>query len=320
MATGKEIKQSETTGIYANLQELITLQYKASGFSFLPKQPVHSLLSGRHSSRLRGRGLDFEEIRHYLPGDDIRNMDWKVTARTRKPHTRVYTEERERPVLLVVDQRLSMFFGSQVNMKSVTAAEAAALGAWRVVSVGDRVGAVVFNDSEICDIHPQRNKKTVMRILQTVLDYNHALRINAGIQANPGMFNRVLEKVVSLVNHDYLIAIISDFKGADENTKHLMSLLARHNDVMTILIYDPLEINLPDAGKLVVSNGELQLEINSDNGKLRKQFTDLFNERLNKAKEILQKRGVPMLPIHTAEGVAEQVRRLLGYSARTRRG
>ena len=133
--------ENTTQGVYTNMQELMKLRYKASGYSFLPRQPVHSLLTGRHASRLRGRGMDFEEIRRYLPGDDIRKIDWKVTARTKKPHTRVYTEERERPVLLVVDQRMSMFFGTRVNMKSVTAAHIAALAAWRVVDQGDRVGA-----------------------------------------------------------------------------------------------------------------------------------------------------------------------------------
>ena len=90
---------------------------------------MHSILAGRHASRLRGRGLNFEEIRRYLPGDDTRNMDWKVTARMRKPHVRVYTEERDRPCLLVVDQRQSMFFGTRRCMKSVAAAEVAALAA-----------------------------------------------------------------------------------------------------------------------------------------------------------------------------------------------
>lgn len=99
-------------GVYADLAELARLKFRTRGFSFLPRQPVHSILAGRHASRLRGRGLNFEEIRRYLPGDDIRNMDWRVTARTRQPHVRVYTEERDRPVLLVVDQRQSMFFGS----------------------------------------------------------------------------------------------------------------------------------------------------------------------------------------------------------------
>jgi uncharacterized protein (DUF58 family) len=316
----KEPNHSELSGVYANLQDLIKLQYKASGFSFLPKQPVHSLLSGRHTSRLRGRGLDFEEIRHYLPGDDIRNMDWKVTARTRKPHTRVYTEERERPVLLVVDQRISMFFGSTIRMKSVTAAESAALGAWRVVSVGDRVGAVVFNDRNLQEIKPQRSKKTVMQILQMVVEYNHALHVEPGFQTNPGMLNQVLKKVVNFVNHDYLITIISDFEGANAETKELMTQLAHHNDVLVLLIYDQLESHLPEAGKLVMSDGELQVEVDSGNSRLRTQFHAEFDERLKLAQDILQKRGVPVLPIHTAEGVAEQVRHLLGYSPRTRRG
>ena len=99
-------------GVYVQLDELVRLQHKASGFSFLPKQPVHSVLSGRHASKLRGRGLNFEELRNYLPGDDTRNIDWKVTARTRTPYVRVYTEEKDRTVWLLVDQRVSMFFGS----------------------------------------------------------------------------------------------------------------------------------------------------------------------------------------------------------------
>src|SRR5262249_32196007 len=119
------------TGVYTTLDDLVRLKFSARNFSFLPRQPIHSLLAGRHASRLRGRGLNFEEIRRYQPGDDIRQIDWKVTVRTRKTHSRVFTEERERTVLLLVDQRRTMFFGSVKNMKSVTAAEAAALAAWR---------------------------------------------------------------------------------------------------------------------------------------------------------------------------------------------
>ena len=134
--------EGSAKGVYADLRSLVQLQFKARGFSYLPRQPVHSVLTGRHSSRVRGRGLDFDEIRRYLAGDDIRTIDWKVTARTRKPHVRVYTEERDRPQLYVIDQRLSMFFASRGRMKSVVAAELAALGAWRAMAVGDRAGGV----------------------------------------------------------------------------------------------------------------------------------------------------------------------------------
>jgi uncharacterized protein (DUF58 family) len=303
-------------GVYAELDELIRLQFKVHGFSFLPKQPVQSLLAGRRASRLRGRGLDFEEIRRYIPGDDIRTMDWRVTARTQKPHARVYTEEKDRPVLLVVDQRLSMFFGSQVAMKSVTAAEVAAMGAWRTLRVGDRVGALVFNDSKIREIPPHRSRQRVMQILETVLEMNHALRVNGNIQPNPAMLNRVLGKVLHLAKHDYLVGIISDFSGADEETRRAVTRLAAHNDVIALFIYDPLEAHLPSFGKVIVSQGDLQLEVNTGDGQLRRRFSEQFESRLKIARDLMLRRGVPVLPIHTGAGVREQFRELLGHRPR----
>jgi len=300
-------------GVYADLDELIRLQFKVHGVSFLPRQPVQSLLAGRRASRLRGRGLDFEEIRRYIPGDDIRTMDWRVTARTQKPHTRVYTEERDRPVLLVVDQRLSMFFGSQVAMKSVTAAEVAAMGAWRTFSVGDRVGALVFNDREVREVPPHRSRQRVMRILETVLEMNHALRVDGDIQSDPAMLNRVLEKVLHLAKHDYLVAIISDFSGADEKTKNVVTQLAAHNDVLALFIYDPLESELPSAGKLVVTQGDFQLEVDTGDTRLKKHFSEQFEDGLKTARNLMLKRGIPVLPIHTAGGVREQFMELLGH-------
>ncbi len=150
---------AEEARVHVTLDELLRLRHRAKGFSFLPKQPVHSLLAGRHASRLRGRGLEFEELRHYYEGDDVRAIDWPATARLGSPHVRVFTEERDRPVLLLVDQRLGMFFGSRRAMKSVVAAEAAALAAWRVTSLGDRVGAIVFSEDGIDEIRPRRAQR-----------------------------------------------------------------------------------------------------------------------------------------------------------------
>ncbi len=302
----------DLSGVYANLGELIKLQYKARGFSFLPRQPINSVLAGRHASRLRGRGLNFEEIRRYQPGDDIRNIDWKVTARTQKTHTRVFNEERDRPVLLVVDQRLSMFFGSQVAMKSVTAAEAAALAAWRVISVGDRVGAVVFNDTEIVTIPPLRSRRRVMEILKAIVKQNHLLSVDADITPNPGMFNQALAMAQRLASHDYLVCCIGDFSGSDEETKQIMTLIARKNDVLVTFVYDPLEMELPQAGKVVVSDGKLQLSLDSNDLPLREQFTQGFQQQFIQGKDILLKQEVPVIPLNTSEGVAEQVRRALG--------
>ena len=206
-------------------------------------------------------------------------------------------------------------------MKSVTAAEAAALGAWRVVSAGDRVGALVFNDVEMEDIKPQRSKKTVMQILQMVLRYNHALKLDAAICPNPAMLNQALSKTLSLVTHDYLITIVSDFDGANAETKQLMTQLSRHNDVLVILVYDKLGSRLPEAGKL----GDERWRVTTRSGyRQRSSATTVqqtFRSTLESGKRDSSKTRVsPVLPVHTAEGVAEQVRQLLGYSPRTRRG
>ncbi len=306
-------KNNPTPGVYVSLQDLIRLQHQASGFSFLPRQPVHSLLSGRHGSRLRGRGLDFEELRQYRPGDDIRSLDWKATKRTRQPYVRVYSEERERPVLLLVDQRISMFFGSQVNMKSVTAAEAAALAAWRVVSAGDRVGALVFNDSEIREIKPQRSKKTVMQILQHIVRQNQALEVGSNIEAQKEMLNQALEKARHLASHDHLICVFSDFFGLSDKSLHQVKLLCRHNDVMLLPIYDPLAGKLPENATLVISDGSRQILLDTREKRLQKRFPEFLQGRLKTLSDTLTKFGVPILPLHTADPVAVQVRKTLGY-------
>ena len=311
----KTSKPKATAGVYAELDNLIRLQYKARSFSFLPRQPSHSVLAGRHASRLRGRGLNFEEIRHYQQGDDLRAIDWKVTARTRKPHVRVFSEERDRSVMLLVDQRISMFFGSQRSMKSVVAAELAALVAWRVLSAGDRIGAIVFDDTEMKIVEPQRSRQQVMKILESVVEKNHELKVGAGLKADPSMFNAVLRKTVQLAKHDFLVCSISDGFGADEETVGLISLLREHNDVLAAFIYDPLEMELPDVGRLVLADEELQLEIDPSDQKLRREFAREFEERLEWIRHITSLRTIPVLPLHTSEEVPEQLRSILGAGA-----
>lgn len=300
--------------IYADLEQLVRLEQRARGFSFLPRQPIHSILAGRHASRLRGRGLNFEEIRGYLPGDDVRTMDWKVTARMREPHVRVYTEERDRPVLLLVDQRASMFFGSRRTMKSVAATEVAALGAWKVLGGGDRVGALIFNDEEITSIKPHRSRERVRRLLGAMVEKNHQLGKEPSPPAKPGMLNEVLTQALQIAKHDYLVCIISDFSGMNPDTKRLVTLLSAHNDVMSIFIYDPLEAKLPDAGRLTMAESELQLEVDTSGKKLRQQFASEFEERLERMKNISRGRSIPFLPIETSYDVARQIRDQLGAS------
>jgi uncharacterized protein (DUF58 family) len=306
-------------GAYAELDSLIALQFKAGGFSLKHNQPVHSLLFGRRASHVRGRGLDFEELRGYVAGDDVRSIDWRVTARAKKPYVRVYSEERDRPTMLVVDQRINMFFGSRKSMKSVVAAEVCALAAWRVFHQGDRVGAFVFKDDTTEQIRMHRSRATVLRILDRISYLNHLLRSDSPVQPRSEQLNHVLDAVARVCRHDALILIASDFDGADQATRDLLLYLSRSNDVICCLIYDPLAVRLPPAEQLVVSNGELQVELQLGQEKVRRSILDASDERMRGILSWQHELGVPVLPLSTAEEVPQQLRHLLGQIAALRR-
>jgi len=298
--------------IYTNLQSLVRLRYSARGFSYLPKQPVRSLLSGRKRSRLRGRGLDFDELRHYRPGDDIRTMDWRVTNRTGKPHVRVYTEERDRPVIVMVDQRLSMFFGSQKTMKSVVAAEVAALTAWRVLAAGDRIGAILFNDADIVEVKPTRNQRRVIGWLGTLARMNNELSVAPARANNPAALNAALRQLERSVGHDYLVVLVSDFYGWDEDNLKIIRSISQHNDIICSLVFDPLERNISNASKLVVSDGKYQLEIDPTHGDLGEKFEASFASTVARVQGELRRHDIPVLPVDTTTAVTNQLREKLG--------
>lgn len=318
-STVKSTVNTSSRGVYVQLDDLVRLQHKASGFSFLPRQPVHSILSGRHASKLRGRGLNFEELRDYLPGDDTRNIDWKVTARTRTPYVRVYTEEKDRSVWLLIDQRVHMFFGSKKRMKSVVAAELAAICAWRVLSVGDRVGAIVFNDTEVDVIPPHRSRERVMQILKKVTEKNQALSTDPALRPNPGKLNAVLKQAGMLARHDCLICLITDADGIDDETPRHVTRISEHNDVLAAFVYDPLEKEIPAVGRLRFSDGNSQLEADTTNRKLRKAFRSDFTEKLERIQASSRRHSIPVLITETITPVEDQLRDAFGHHQATRR-
>jgi uncharacterized protein (DUF58 family) len=205
-----------------------------------------------------------------------------------------------------------MFFGSRRAMKSVVAAEAAALAAWRVLQAGDRVGALVFDDADVVEIPPQRSEQQVVRLLEAVVRKNHALRVDQARQANPAMLNRVLQRATRVALHDHLVCLIGDATGADADSARHITLISAHNDALIVFTYDPLEAALPDAGRLVMAEGELQMEVDTSDRSLRQRYQSEFEQRLGRMRELSRQRQIPVLPLSTAEPVPDQVRRLLG--------
>jgi len=302
-------------GVYTSLDELVRLQFKVRDFSLQPTQPVSSILSGRYGSRLRGRGLNFEELRRYLRGDDIRTIDWKVTARTRTPHVRVYSEEKDRKVLLLIDQRISMFFGTREKFKSVTAAEAGAIAAWRAIAAGDRVGSLVFNDETILERRAGAGSRTVMSILGDIVTMNHRLNKDISTGPNDEMMNRCLESAARRSPHDVLVVLISDGAGIDEAGHQLIREIARKNDIITLLIHDPSRLELQDQ-PLTLSDGKRYLEVDFSSRAIRERLLQYYTNEQEQLKHFLRKLTAPMLPISNQGDVGDQLRKLLGVVPR----
>ncbi|MBV4484822.1 DUF58 domain-containing protein [Pseudomonas sp. SWRI153] len=305
--------------VYVSLAQLMALEFKARDLSFLARQPQGSILAGNHASRLRGRGLNFDELRRYQPGDDLRHLDWRASLRTGKPVVRTFTEERDRPALIVVDQRMSMFFGSRRSFKSAVAAELAALAAWMVFHAGDRVGGLVFNDERIDSIAPLRSRKRVEALLSRVVQHNRVLNAGNRDAEDQDQLDKALQRCLAVAGHDHLICIVSDFAGAGERTLQLMRQLSAHNDVIALQVYDPLAFKLPSDGRLLVTQGELQVELAVEKRNVRQPLGDYLGGRLKDVATLLRRSQVPLMMISTAEEAHAQLRAELGKSAgRTR--
>lgn len=298
--------------VYVTADYLARFEYRTRHLSLRPRQPHSSILSGRNASRVRGRGLDFAELRNYLPGDDIRALDWKATLRSGRPLVRTYNEEHDRPMLFVVDQRMAMFFGSRRALKSVVAAEMCALGAWTAFNGGDRVGAVLFNDEEIRTLRPLRSRAWLQRLFDTLAGMNQTLRAENPARANYAQLNHALAGALNLAGHDHLVCVISDFVGADDDTLRLLRELRAHNDVLGALVFDPLGQNLPPEGRIVASGGELQVELDFGQRRVREPLGRLFEQHLREAATLLRRSGAPLLMLNTEQDTLAQLRRQLG--------
>jgi len=301
--------------VHVTTQDLVALEGRARDLAFLQRARSHQQLAGRMQSAMRGRGLTFEELREYLPGDDVRSIDWRVTARTRHPVVRVYSEEKERPAIIITDQRINMFFGSRRAMKSVTAAEAAVLAAWRILGSGDRVGGFAFNDEEIGEVKPHRSRNAVIALAAKIAAMNGGLQAGYRGAPSPDALDRVLQKVAGIAHHDFLIVVASDFDGHGETTRELLLQLASTNDVVCLLIYDPFLLDLPKTGGIVVSGGSLQAELSFRQAGVRQSINKFARDRGRELRDWQRQLGLPMLPISTAEETAPQLRRLLEQSA-----
>ena len=321
---GKTLQANQSStdnrAINIDLQGLIQLRYQSSHLALNSQRKAFSSLSGNYSSAFKGRGLNFDEVRPYQPGDDIRNIDWNVTARTDRVHTKIFKEERERPVFIIVDLSDSMFFGTRNCLKSVTAAKAAALIAWTGADHGNRIGGLVFNQSRHVELRPKGGHQGVLRFLKLLTDFHNAqTEKNIDVNSETTDSGLLLARVQKLIHPGSIVLFASDFNNTDDIVLKHLQRIAQHNDLLLAHIYDILETELPPAGQYGISNGERYQLINTANAGLRQSFQQLFQKKSEKIAQFCLQNQIHLISLATSDNVVNQFLAALGKDSGVRR-
>lgn len=312
--TAEDFKHA-ASGAYAELETLIALRFPARQIDIRKRRRALSQMSGGNRANARGRGIDFDEVRSYQPGDDIRAIDWRVTARTGTAHTKLYHEERERPVLIALDQRAGMFFGSRHCFKSVLAAHLAALVTWSALHCGERIGGLVFSDEGHRDIRPRRSRKTALGLLSTITEFNHQLN-SPGIGGGEG-FSDLLAMCRRIARPGASLIIISDFDGLlQQRAQEHLFQLSRHVELTALHCTDALEHELPPPGEYVVTDGHQRSTLATGTTALRSHYALASRNYHAAIADALRRVGAPCRRVTTDESPFEVLQELYG-SART---
>ena len=297
--------QPTPPGIRISLAELIEVRHRVREVQLFSTPAKRSPLIGLHHSKLRGRGVDFDQVRVYQAGDDVRTIDWRVTARTQEPHTKLFHEERERPIFIMVEQSRRLFFGSSLQFKSVLAAQAASLFGWAALAHNDRIGGLVFGDSEHHEIKPRRSKQSLLQLLNRLARANQSLHAEA--QNGRDSFGLALRRAREVLRPGSLAIIVCDERALNEAAEQQLSLLARHTDLVLLPVSDPLDHGLPAAGLLRFTEHGAQLELDTHSPDLRSAYQHQAEQRQARWQRLAQKLRVPLLPLSTSHDLVEQL-------------
>jgi uncharacterized protein (DUF58 family) len=301
-------------GATVSLNELLLQRHAAKTLEYPANTHSIAGISGVHLSKIRGRGIDFEEFRPYQSGDDIRLIDWRATARTGRAVTKVFREERERPVIIAVDQTHNMYFGSQTAFKSVVAAQAAALLCWRALDNGDRVGGLVFSDNASALIRPRRSRLSALHLLNKITEYNQNIRdfylesrLDNSSSLSPSL-SSALSGIRRITKPGSTLYVVSDFANLDKLALDYLKQLARSNNVVAVMVYDALEQNLPVPGMYGITDGVLKGSLNTHNKQIRERYNSKFILKMNSLKSDFDEMKIRLMTLRTNQLVVEQVR------------
>ena len=274
---------------------------------------VNSLQTGAYVSHFRGRGMEFDESRPYQPGDDPRSIDWRVTARSTTAYTKLFREERERPVLVMVDLRANMHFATQGCFKSVNASRAAALLSWAAHHRGDRLGGLIFGDTTHRELKPKLGRQAALRFVHELVehpDWGH--REIAAKDATEQPLTQAMSALRRVARPGSLVVILSDFQGFNRAAQSYLSSVARHNEVLAVFLNDPIESRLPPPGRYRLVSGEQELAIDTFARTARDDYAAAFAQRSQELEAFCQRYGVHLMPLSTRDDPVSSLQTALG--------
>ncbi|SDZ78928.1 DUF58 domain-containing protein [Microbulbifer marinus] len=305
-------------GAYPKVGPLVQMRYIARQLQLFKPRLARSDQAGNLLTRYRGRGMNFEEVRDYQAGDDVRTIDWRVTARTGSTHTKLYQEERERPVVILLDLRSPMFFGSHLAFKSVAASGIAAALGWAGLQHSDRIGALLFADREIDTVRPRRSHHAVLAMI-------HGMVARAGELHSPiaeqdcQPLKQLLEEARRIARPGSALFLISDCHDLDESCSQPLYLLSRHADLQVIRITDPLERQLP-AHSLTISDGRQRTFLNAGSRPLREHFAEKQAQARADVEQLCRKHRLPLLDFDNTQPLVPSLLSYYGSRQQALRG
>lgn len=286
-------------GITPQLENLIALRREIARLNLFAKQKVTTEQVDDQASMLQGRGMDFAEVRAYQPGDDVRNIDWRVTARRGSVHTKVFQEERERPVLFYLNLSDSMRFGTRVAFKSVIAARLCSLLAWAAADHGDRVGGIVVAGQQHKEIRPRRKQHGVLSLLRSSVE---AAQWPGEIAAQD--CRQHLLRLHQIAKPGSLLILLSDYYAWDDECWQLLRSIRNRAQVHILHVFDVFEATPPKPNQYWLTDGVKKLLLNTRHKKTREQYSDVFAKRQKMIEDYCLSSAIPYLAVRTDADLA----------------
>ncbi|MEG3219659.1 DUF58 domain-containing protein [Vibrio gigantis] len=304
-------------GVYVELDDLLAIEHSVSELGLHHRRTLNGILQGGVRSSIRGNGINYEESREYQLGDDVRHIDWNVTARLQSPYVKVFTEERERPCYILVDQRQDMFIGTRHMLKSYAAAELAAYFSWIAVKRKDRVGMVLFNDDEIVVTPTSAQQSPLMRSFEQLVAFNQKLHASNS-HSNEHQLESALDTLAMQGVHDAVVVIISDFIGLSENAMYQIQSLQQRNSVVTVTVHEYLDAHWPKGGEYLACQNGQYAHLNLNHAPTNRALQSYIGKRIRTVDSRMEQTGAISLLIDTNSDVHKQLHEKVSHLGHNR--